>query len=68
MGVEPKIGGKPKVDGLFHGKPYEQMDDLGGHMYLIGFPVQASIGVPSLKKKRFGTHCYRVFSAGSKAS
>ncbi len=23
MGVEPKIGGKPpKMDGLFHGKPY----------------------------------------------
>ena len=31
MGVEPKIGGckTPKMDGLFHGKPYEQMDDLG---------------------------------------
>ena len=32
MGVEPKIGvWKPrKMDGLFHGKPYEQMDDSGG--------------------------------------
>ena len=30
--LNPKIGGKikPKMDGLFHGKPYEQMDDLGG--------------------------------------
>ncbi len=26
----PKIVEKtPKMDGLFHGKPYEQMDDLG---------------------------------------
>ena len=31
MGVEPKNRGKtPKTDGLFHGKPYEQMDDLAG--------------------------------------
>ena len=31
MDVEPKIGVflPPKMDGLFHGKPYEQMDDLG---------------------------------------
>ena len=30
MGVS-KMGGKPpKMDGVFHGKPYEQMDDLGG--------------------------------------
>ncbi len=34
MGVEPKIGGvSPKMDGLFHGKPYEQMDDLGGETH-----------------------------------
>ena len=27
----PKIGGfPPKMDGLVHGKPYGQMDDLGG--------------------------------------
>ena len=28
----PKIGGwilPPKMDGLFHGKAYEEMDDLG---------------------------------------
>ena len=31
MGVEPKIGRKPpKMDGLFHRKPYFLMDDLGG--------------------------------------
>ena len=31
-GVEPKIGGckTPKMDGENNGKPYEQMDDLGG--------------------------------------
>ena len=29
--VFPKIWGfSPKMDGLFHGKPYVQMDDLGG--------------------------------------
>ena len=33
-----KNRGNPKMDGLFHGKPYEQMDDLGGkpHNY-FGF-------------------------------
>ena len=30
MWVFPKIGGKPpQMDGENHGKPYEQMDDLG---------------------------------------
>ena len=29
--VFPKIGVfTPKMDGLFHGKPYVQIDDLGG--------------------------------------
>ena len=31
--VFPKIGG-PKMEGLFHGKPYEQMDDLGVPLFL----------------------------------
>ena len=32
MGVNPKIGVvfTPKMDGENNGKPYEQMDDLGG--------------------------------------
>ena len=33
LGVEPKNRGvslPPEMDGLFHGTPYEQMDDLGG--------------------------------------
>ena len=35
MDVEPKNRGKtPKTDGLFHGKPYEQMDDLGVPLFL----------------------------------
>ena len=35
MGVEPKIGGNPpKMDGLFHGKPYEQIHDLGASLFL----------------------------------
>ena len=29
MGVSKNRGFPPKLDGLFHGKPYEQMDDLG---------------------------------------
>ena len=32
MWVFPKIGKKPKMDGLFHGKPKLKMDDL------VGFP------------------------------
>ena len=27
----------PKMDGLFHGKPYEQMDDLGGFSHYFWF-------------------------------
>ena len=27
-------GGPPKMDGLFHGKPYEQMDDLEVPLFL----------------------------------
>ena len=29
MGVSKNRGKTPKMDGLFHGKPYEHMDDLG---------------------------------------
>ena len=39
MGVEPKIGGfyPPKMDGVFHEKPYEQiMDDLVGISPIFG--------------------------------
>ena len=35
MDVSKNIGGKhPKMDGLFHGKPYEQMDDVGVPLFL----------------------------------
>ena len=27
------------MDGLFHGKPYEQMDDLGGKPILLETPI-----------------------------
>ena len=38
MGVEPKIGVPPK-DGENSGKPYEQMDDLGGFpIFLVQHP------------------------------
>ena len=37
MGVEPKIGGvSPEMDGENNGKPYEQMDDLGGKPIIFG--------------------------------
>ena len=35
----------PKMDGLFHGKPYEQMDDLGGKTPIFG-NTQMSLAVP----------------------
>ena len=31
-------GKTPKMDGLFHGKPYEQMDDLGVKTHIFGGP------------------------------
>ena len=35
----PKIGGKnPKRDGENNGKPYEQMDDLGGFSLFLETP------------------------------
>ena len=37
MGVSPKMGVKPhKMDGENNGKPYEQMDDLGGFPPIFG--------------------------------
>ncbi len=41
----------PKMDGLFHGKPYEQMDDLGGftapifwkHLYIYTQSLQSLV-------------------------
>ena len=42
---EPLKGGKtPKMDGENHGKPYEQMDDLGGFPIIFGLTP-----IPSLK-------------------
>ena len=36
-GVEPKIGGNtPKMDGVYKGKPYFLMDDLGGKPTIFG--------------------------------
>ena len=36
MAVSKNRGKTPKMDGLFHGKPYEQMDDLGGKPTIFG--------------------------------
>ena len=36
----PKIGGKkPKMDGENNGKPYVQMDDLGGFPIFLETPI-----------------------------
>ena len=36
-GWKPKNRGvSPKMDGLFHGKPYKKMDDLGGKPTIFG--------------------------------
>ena len=53
-----KLGGKPpKMDGLFHGNPYEQMDDLGVPLFLetstwvtVFFftPINGGTGAPYL--------------------
>ena len=50
MGVEPKIGGKPQMDGENNGKPDFLMDDLGGkphyfrkhpYIYMIIYTVDS---------------------------
>ena len=41
MDVSNNRGGKPpKMDGENHGKPYEQMDDLGGFSHDFWFNTQ----------------------------
>ena len=36
MGVSKNRGFSPKMDGENNGKPYEQMDDLGGFPMIFG--------------------------------
>ena len=36
MGVSKNRGKNPKMDGENNGKPYEQMDDLGGFPIIFG--------------------------------
>ena len=36
MGVSKNRGKTPKMDGEHNGKPYEQMDDLGGNTTIFG--------------------------------
>ena len=40
----------PKMDGLFHAKPYEQMDDLGGPPLFLETPIWYSM-VPVVPHK-----------------
>ena len=45
-----KNRGYLKMDGLFHGKPYEQMDDLGVKTPIFGLtPIYSKTNIFSLK-------------------
>ena len=50
MGVSKMGGNPPKMDGVFHGKPYEQMDDLGGFypLFLVQHPHEVEKILSSL--------------------
>ncbi len=39
MGVSKNSGKTPKMDGENKGKPYEQMDDLGGPPLFLETPI-----------------------------
>ena len=43
MGVSKNRGKTPKMDGENHGKPYEQMDDLGGPPLFWETPVYTQL-------------------------
>ena len=46
LGVSKNRGKTPKMDGVYNGKLYEQMDDLGGppaHPYFRKHPYQLVI-------------------------
>ncbi len=65
--LNQKWGKTPKMDGLFHGKPYEQMDDLGGS-FTPYFWVNTQIHPP--KRIRIFTlvptaACFRTKSVAS---
>ena len=60
MGVNPKIGvvKPPKMDGLFHGKPYEQMDDLGGFPIIFGLTPIYHTNIPYPIGSMYGIYTY----------
>ncbi len=39
LGVSKNRGNTPKMDGENNGKPYEQMDDLGGKPLFLETPI-----------------------------
>ena len=44
MGVSKNSGKTPKMDGENNGKPYEQMDDLGGNTPIFGStPISSQV-------------------------
>ncbi len=45
MGASKNKGKHPKMEGLFHGKPYEQMDDFGGAI-ILGNTHMVSLRTP----------------------
>ena len=61
-GVSKNRGKPPKMDGLFHGKPYEQMDDLRGFPTIFGStPIEAQLleVVGSCRPRRSFCHVFK---------
>ena len=56
MGVEPKIGVNPPKWMVYNGKPYEQMDDLGGPPLFLETPVWRKFVLQSRQSR---TSCCR---------
>ena len=51
MGVSKNRGKTPKMDGENHGKPYEQMDDLGENPLFLEAPIWRHLGIGNHQDK-----------------
>ena len=49
------------MDGLFHGKPYEQMDDLGGPPLFLEIPKS----LPKMRIPRQPSRNFYIFTIGN---
>ena len=46
------------MDGVFHGKPYEQMDDLGGFPIIFGLTPIYHTNIPYPIGSMYGIYTY----------